>query len=76
LEVAHRELPPLSGESAAPAAEITFSDITKFYHLGYHKTLKANEAVSFEAGKAEIVALVGESGCGKSTLARIVTGLD
>ncbi|MDG4888061.1 ABC transporter ATP-binding protein [Mesorhizobium sp. WSM4887] len=76
LEVAHRELPPLSGESAAPAAEITFSDITKFYHLGHHKTLKANEAVSFEAGKAEIVALVGESGCGKSTLARIVTGLD
>ncbi|WP_311044074.1 ABC transporter ATP-binding protein [Rhizobium bangladeshense] len=38
--------------------------------------MKANEAISFDAARAEIVALVGESGCGKSTLARIVTGLD
>ncbi len=55
---------------------IRFSDVTKLYSIGARRTLKANEAVSFNAGKAEIVALVGESGCGKSTLARIVTGLD
>jgi peptide/nickel transport system ATP-binding protein len=55
---------------------IGLSDVTKLYKVGAHKTVKANEAVSFSVGKAEIVALVGESGCGKSTLARIVTGLD
>jgi peptide/nickel transport system ATP-binding protein len=55
---------------------IGLSDVTKLYKVGAQKTVKANEAVSFSVGKAEIVALVGESGCGKSTLARIVTGLD
>jgi peptide/nickel transport system ATP-binding protein len=55
---------------------IALSEVSKLYRVGAHKTLKANEAVSFSARRAEIVALVGESGCGKSTLARIVTGLD
>ncbi|MGO8072264.1 dipeptide ABC transporter ATP-binding protein [Rhizobium leguminosarum] len=55
---------------------ISLSDVNRLYPVGYRQTVKANEAVTFDAATAEIVALVGESGCGKSTLARIVTGLD
>jgi peptide/nickel transport system ATP-binding protein len=66
-----------SGEHPAPAGPaLEVSGLTKHYQVGHGRTLRANDGVSFEAGKAEIVALVGESGCGKSTLARIVTGLD
>ncbi|WP_119274454.1 dipeptide ABC transporter ATP-binding protein [Taklimakanibacter deserti] len=70
------ELPPHMSGAVSPADTIEISDIGKLYHIGYRRTVTANEAVTFAAGKAEIVALVGESGCGKSTLARIVTGLD
>lgn len=63
-------------ETAPPAPAMAFRDVTKLYSLGFHRTVRANEAVSFDVARAEIVALVGESGCGKSTLARIVTGLD
>lgn len=69
-------LPAELGQVAPKEEAITLSDVTKLYRIGTDKTVKANEAVSFGARKAEIVALVGESGCGKSTLARIVTGLD
>ncbi|HMG49744.1 MAG TPA: ABC transporter ATP-binding protein [Inquilinus sp.] len=71
-----RALPPEADATRTPAVAIELSGVTKRYDIGGHRTLQANEAVSFEAGEAEIVALVGESGCGKSTLARIVTGLD
>ena len=40
-----------------------------------HRTLKAVDGVSFEIGRGETFALVGESGCGKSTVARLVVGL-
>lgn len=39
------------------------------------RTLKAVDGVSFEIGRGETFALVGESGCGKSTVARLVVGL-
>ncbi|WP_183665351.1 dipeptide ABC transporter ATP-binding protein [Phyllobacterium trifolii] len=64
------------GKAQVQTEAVAVSDLTKLYKLGGDRTLKANESVSFNAAKAEIVALVGESGCGKSTLARIVTGLD
>jgi len=38
--------------------------------------VKANETLTFEARKAEIVAIVGESGCGKSTFAKVLMGLE
>src|SRR3546814_4187456 len=40
------------------------------------KYVKANETLTFEARKAEIVAIVGESGCGKSTFAKVLMGLE
>jgi len=69
-------VPPEPHGDAAPASAIELAEVSKVYRVRHRKLLKANEGVSFDAGKAEIVALVGESGCGKSTLARIVTGLD
>ena len=38
--------------------------------------VKANEKLSFQARKGEILAIVGESGCGKSTFAKVLTGLE
>jgi len=43
-----------------------------FMHAGY---VRAVDGVSFEIGRGEAVAVVGESGCGKSTLAKSVLGL-
>ncbi|MBA3520387.1 MAG: ABC transporter ATP-binding protein [Rhizobiales bacterium] len=69
-------LPPIPSTTRTPATAMEVTDLTKLYEFGGRRTLKANEAVTFDAAAAEILALVGESGCGKSTLARIVTGLD
>ena len=38
--------------------------------------VKANETISFTAGRQETVAIVGESGCGKSTFAKVLMGLE
>jgi peptide/nickel transport system ATP-binding protein len=43
---------------------------------GARRVVKANEALTFEAREAEILAIVGESGCGKSTMAKILMGLE
>jgi len=67
---------PMVARATETEPVLTLSSVSRLYDIGYQRSVKANEAVSFTAGKAEIVALVGESGCGKSTLARIVAGLD
>lgn len=63
---------------------LDINDLKKSYSLtsknilgrGARLTVKANEAVTFIARKAETVAIVGESGCGKSTLAKVLLGLE
>ncbi|MCK1415513.1 ABC transporter ATP-binding protein [Bradyrhizobium sp. CW4] len=48
----------------------------EIFGAGARQTVKANEAISFNAREAETVAIVGESGCGKSTLAKVLLGLE
>jgi oligopeptide/dipeptide ABC transporter ATP-binding protein len=55
-------------------------DLVKHYHAGglfraAAPPVRAVEGVSFEIGKAETVALVGESGCGKSSVGRTILRL-
>jgi oligopeptide/dipeptide ABC transporter ATP-binding protein len=62
LEVRHlRKLFPVKGAGIWRAAD---------------KSVHAVDDVSFELGRGEVLALVGESGCGKSTLALTLMGLE
>jgi peptide/nickel transport system ATP-binding protein len=81
------QAPPPRGKAAEAvktgAPVLTVDRLKKYYGVGgsilgpaLARPVKANEAVSFAAHEAEIVAIVGESGCGKSTLAKILIGLE
>lgn len=68
-------------EASAPYIErgtaLSVADVSKQYLLnGGRRVVQANESVSFEVGKGEILGVVGESGCGKSSLARMLVGLE
>lgn len=56
---------------------LSVADLSKQYALsGGRRNVQANESVSFDIRKGEILGLVGESGCGKSSLARMLVGLE
>jgi oligopeptide/dipeptide ABC transporter ATP-binding protein len=64
--------------SAAPL--LVVRDLVKHYKGGglfrsQSKTVRAVDGVSFEIGRGETLALVGESGCGKSTVGRTILRL-
>lgn len=59
---------PDSPQPAPPAIEMR--DISKRFG-----DVVANDSVSFEAGRSEVHALVGENGAGKSTLMSILAGI-
>lgn len=49
--------------------------LSKYFQISKHETLKAVDHVSFDIYKGETVGLVGESGCGKSTTGRCLVKL-
>jgi len=80
-----------AGEVKPPAeigeAVLEVDSMQKYYEVGdtsvaammsgkSTRYVKANEEITFSAGRGETVAIVGESGCGKSTFAKVLMGLE
>ena len=65
----------------APSAPLlSVRDLKKYYHAGglfgrAAPPVRAVDGVSFEVGRSETLALVGESGCGKSSVGRTILRL-
>ena len=69
-----------NGSAGPPLLEVnglsTYFDITGGFLSRTLARVHAVEDVSFELGRGETLALVGESGCGKSTTGRTLIGLE
>jgi len=57
-----------------PSTVLSVRDLYLYYRTR-KGTVKAVDGVSFELGKGETLAIVGESGCGKTSLARAIIRL-
>lgn len=55
---------------------IQTTGLSKVFHLGRGKDLKAVSEVDLTLNKGETLSIVGESGCGKTTLARLLVRLE
>src|ERR1700684_79678 len=64
-----------SRSGGAMPAKIAVRGVSKSYATD-SGPLHVVDAVSFEVGDGELVAIVGPSGCGKSTLMNIVAGFE
>ncbi|MEQ8666058.1 MAG: ABC transporter ATP-binding protein [Rhodospirillales bacterium] len=68
--------PVLIVEDMQKYYEITDNSLKALISGDRIKYVKANESITFKAGRSETVAIVGESGCGKSTFAKVLMGLE
>lgn len=68
MDIAAAEEPVQRGEAATPLLELR--NVSKRYGA-----LDALRDVSIHAGRAEILALLGDNGAGKSTLVKIISGV-
>ena len=69
--VVREQRPGSAGESDAV---IAVRELAKIYGTR-HGPVQALEAINFEVGEGEFIAIVGPSGCGKTTLLKILAGL-
>jgi ABC-type nitrate/sulfonate/bicarbonate transport system ATPase subunit len=63
------------GRIGAPAAAISFQDVSKQFAAADGSALEVLRGVSFDLPVGDIVAIVGPSGSGKSTLLNMAAGL-
>jgi oligopeptide/dipeptide ABC transporter ATP-binding protein len=70
----------MSGEMNGSPVLLSVRDLKKYYHSAglFGRTappVRAVDGVSFEIGRGQTLALVGESGCGKSSVGRTILRL-
>ncbi len=54
---------------------VSIRNLKKYFDVGWKKTLKAVDGISFDIYPGETFGLVGESGCGKSTAGKTIIRL-